>query len=224
VGWASFPHDVKCALAEPGGHLLVRDGDLITYNRETPPPPEGHEPNIAASLQGISNVANINRILAGEALKQGFVVGYAFLSQTSDRGFKFLPGGRLSYHLPRMLEDASFMILSSQRVSAPFGNCCDLYKSRNGAPLSEFKAFSISNYVRTLNSISLAATRGGEVLEMADGAHIATEEGRLALMEELTRSVTEGGFMVVSDWVAMRPLESCEGARLGVQKPTGHAA
>jgi hypothetical protein len=80
-------NDVKCALAEPGGHLLVRDGDLITYNRETPPPPEGHEPNIAASLQGISNVANINRILAGEALKQGFVVGYAFLflkPQTED--------------------------------------------------------------------------------------------------------------------------------------------
>jgi hypothetical protein len=123
-----------------------------------------------------------------------------------------------------MLEDASFMILSSQRVSAPFGNCCDLYKSRNGAPLPEYKAFSISNYVRTLNSISLAATRGGEVLEMADGARIATEEGRLALMEELTRSVTEGGFMVVSDWIAMRPLESCEGVRLGVQMPTGHAA
>ena len=73
------PHDVKCVLAEPGGRLLVRDGDLITYNREHPPPPEGHEPNIAASLQGRSNAAVINRIFAGEALKRGFVVGYAFL-------------------------------------------------------------------------------------------------------------------------------------------------
>jgi hypothetical protein len=73
-------NDVKCALAEPGGHLLVRDGDLITYNRETLPPPEGQEPNIAASLQGTSNVANINRIFAGEALKRGFVVGCVFFT------------------------------------------------------------------------------------------------------------------------------------------------
>ena len=78
--FAPSSHDVKCALAEPGGHLLVRDGDLITYNRENPPPPEGQVPNIAASLQGTSNVANINRIFAGEALKRGFVVGCASLA------------------------------------------------------------------------------------------------------------------------------------------------
>ena len=60
--------------------------------------------------------------------------------------------------------------------------------------------------MRTLNTITLAATREGGVLELADGTRIATEEGRLALMEEVTRSVTEGGFTVVSDWVAMRPL------------------
>ena len=116
------------------------------------------------------------------------------------------------------------MVLTSERVSAPFGNCCDFYKSRNGAPLSEYKAHSISNYVRTLNTITLAATRGG-ALELADGTRIETEEGRLVLMEEIRRCVTEGGFMVVSDWVAVRPLESWEAeCGLGVQKPTGHGA
>lgn len=115
------------------------------------------------------------------------------------------------------------MVLTSERVSAPFGNCCDFYKSRNGAPLSEYKAHSISNYVRTLNTITLTTTRGG-ALELADGTRIETEEGRLALMEGIKRSVTEGGFMIVSDWVAVRPLESWDAAcSLGVQKPTGHA-
>jgi hypothetical protein len=123
-----------------------------------------------------------------------------------------------------MLEEASFTVLTSRRVSAPFGNYCDFYKSRDGAPLSEYKAHSISNYVRTLNTITLAATRGG-ALELADGTRIGTEEGRLALMEEIKRSVTEGGFMTVSDWVAVRPLESWEAAcGLGVQRPTGRAA
>jgi len=55
----------------------VRDGDIITHNDENPPPPEGQQPNITASLQGTSNVANINRIFAAEALKRDFVVGYA---------------------------------------------------------------------------------------------------------------------------------------------------
>lgn len=115
------------------------------------------------------------------------------------------------------------MVLSSERVEAPFGNYCDFYK-RNGAPVSEYKAHSISNYTRTLNTITLATTRGG-ALELADGSRIETEEGRLALMEEIKQSVTEGGFMIVSDWVAVRPLESWDAAcSLGVQKPTGHAA
>jgi hypothetical protein len=105
-----------------------------------------------------------------------------------------------------MLEEASFVILSSQRASAPFGNCCDSYQGKNGTPLSEYKAFTVSNYVEPLNAITRAATRGG-VLELADGARIETEEGRLALMEEVTRSVIDGGFMIVSDWVAMRPPE-----------------
>jgi hypothetical protein len=73
-----FSHDTV-KFAEPGGHLLVRDGDILTYNRENPPPSEGLEPDITASLQGTSNVANINRVFAGVALKRGFVVGYAFL-------------------------------------------------------------------------------------------------------------------------------------------------
>jgi hypothetical protein len=105
-----------------------------------------------------------------------------------------------------MLKEASFVVLSSQRASAPFGNYCDSYKGKNGTSLSEYKAFNISTYVEASNKITREATGG--VLELADGTRIETEEGRLALMEEVARSVTEGGFMVVSDWIAMRPLES----------------
>jgi len=70
----------------------------------------------------------------------------------------------------------------------------------------------------------MSATRGGP-LKLADGTRITSKKGRLALMEEIKRSVTEGGYMIVSDWVAVRPLESREGAcDLGVLKPTGRAA
>ena len=100
------------------------------------------------------------------------------------------------------------MVLSSQRVSAPCGNFCDFYKSRNGAPLSKYKAYTISNQERILNMIILAATRGGRVLELADGTRITTQEERLALMDDLTRSLTEGAFMILSDWIAVRTRES----------------
>ena len=71
--------------------------------------------------------------------------------------------------------------------------------------LSKYRDFNVANYVQTLNTISLAATKSG-VLELADGTCIVDEEGRLALMEEIVWSVMVGGFMIVSDWVAMRPL------------------
>ena len=104
-----------------------------------------------------------------------------------------------------MLKEASFQVLSSQRVLVPFGNYCDFLKSRNGMSLSKYRDFNVANYVQTLNTISLAATKSG-VLELADGTCIVDEEGRLALMEEIVWSVMVGGFMIVSDWVAMRPL------------------
>lgn len=92
----------------------------------------------------------------------------------------------------------------------PYGNCYDLYKSRNGAALLEYKDFTISNYLSVLNATTLAAMRAGD-LELADGTRIATEEQRLVLMEELTQAVVEGGYMVVSDWVAVRPPAFREG-------------
>jgi len=72
-------------------------------------------------------------------------------------------------------------------------------------PLSKYRAYTVSNYLQTLNTISLAATKAG-ALALADGTRIVDEEGRLALMEEIIWSVMVGGFMIVSDWVAVRPL------------------
>ena len=71
--------------------------------------------------------------------------------------------------------------------------------------------------------IILAATRGGRVLNLADGTRIATKEDRLALMDNIRLSLTEGGFMILSDWVAVRTQEFCEGARLEEQKSTVRA-
>jgi len=61
----------------PGGHLVIRDGDLIMYDHEHPPPSESQEPDAAAYMQGTSVVANVNRIIVGGALQRGLVVGYA---------------------------------------------------------------------------------------------------------------------------------------------------
>ena len=105
------------------------------------------------------------------------------------------------------------MVLSFQRFQMPFGDCYDFYKSRNGAPLLEYKDPTIPNYVSVLNATTLAAMKAGD-LESADGTRIATEEQRLVLMEELRQSVIEGGYMVISDWVAVRPPEIREGTRL----------
>lgn len=45
---------------------------MIRYDREHPLPPDA-----TAYMQGTSTVANVNRIIASEALERGFVVGYA---------------------------------------------------------------------------------------------------------------------------------------------------
>ena len=62
----------------PGGHLIVRESELIMYNDERPPP-EGQEPDLAAYMQGTSIVANMNRIFTGGALQRGFVVRCALI-------------------------------------------------------------------------------------------------------------------------------------------------
>ena len=63
----------KCA--EPGGHLFLREPDILSYDGENPPPPVLQESDIRVSFQGTSNIAKINRIFIGEALKRGFVAG-----------------------------------------------------------------------------------------------------------------------------------------------------
>ena len=49
----------------PGGHIVIRDSDLIMYDHEHPPPPEGQEPDAAAYMQGTPTVTNVNRIMEG---------------------------------------------------------------------------------------------------------------------------------------------------------------
>ena len=67
-------------MIEPGGYLVLRDGDPFMFTHENPPPREGQEPDIVASTQGKSTLATINRIYSGWALRQGFVVGYVHTS------------------------------------------------------------------------------------------------------------------------------------------------
>jgi len=48
-GWKMALQNLR-GLLRPGGHLVVRDCDLIMYNHEHPPPPEGQEPDAAAYI------------------------------------------------------------------------------------------------------------------------------------------------------------------------------
>ena len=63
----------------PGGHLVIREGDPIQYDRDHPPPPEGQKPDTAAYMQGTSTIASVNRIVVESALQKSFVVGYALI-------------------------------------------------------------------------------------------------------------------------------------------------
>ena len=69
-------------MIEPGGHLILRDGDPFMFTHENPPPREGQEPDIVAFTQGKSTLATINRLYSGWALRQGFVVGCAPTSKS----------------------------------------------------------------------------------------------------------------------------------------------
>jgi hypothetical protein len=189
----------------PGGHLIVREGDQLMYNHEHPPPPEGEEPNADAYMQGTSVVSNANRIFAGGALHNGFIVGCALL--TSSWATNSYHNGRLSYHLEEMFEATSLQVLSSRRVLVPFGNYCDFYKGADGTSLSEYKTFSTENFFQILNMTSISLMKDG-ALELDNGIRISSEEERRVLMEEVLRFMKEGGSLFVSEWVVQRPFDS----------------
>lgn len=79
---------------------------------------------------------------------------------------------------------------------------------------------TIPSYVSLMNSITIASMKAGN-LELADGTRITTEEQRLVLMEELRQCVIEGGCMIVSDWVGVRPSESHEALASENRNPLG---
>ncbi|KAH8980792.1 S-adenosyl-L-methionine-dependent methyltransferase [Lactarius akahatsu] len=186
-GWKSALQNLR-DLLKPGGHLTLRDADLVTLTHEKPPPLDGQEPDIAAYTQGKSTFATINRILSGWALLQGFEI-------------------RLSYHLQKMLQDASLQVLSSTRVLAPHGEYCSSHKGPNGTSLSEFTTSSSQSLSYILDSVTSAMMKAG-CLELGDGTRIADEEERKALMREVQHFVEGGIFLSLSEWVAVRPLRS----------------
>ncbi|KAI0294909.1 hypothetical protein B0F90DRAFT_1745136 [Multifurca ochricompacta] len=96
----------------------------------------GEEPNVRAHIQGKSTLANI---YTGAALERNFVVN-------------------LSYHLPKMIEEASLQILAY----------CDSYTGINGSSLSDYKDFSIENARQVLNTVALIIVKEG-ALELAYG-------------------------------------------------------
>ncbi|KAI9458398.1 hypothetical protein BJY52DRAFT_1186879 [Lactarius psammicola] len=193
LSWASLFNgygalNLQSNMIEPGGHLILRDGDLVAFTHENPPPPEGQEHDIIAYTQGNSTLATINRIILGWALRQDFVVS-------------------LSYHLRKMLQDASLQVLSSTRALAPHGEYCASHKGLNGTSLSEFTAFSVQNLSEIINVLTSALMKAG-CLELGDGTRIIDEEERQALVKML-RDFMEGGILfLMSEWVVVRPLGS----------------
>ncbi|KAH9055289.1 hypothetical protein EDB87DRAFT_1688405 [Lactarius vividus] len=162
-GWKSALQNLR-DLLKPGGHLTLREIDLVLFTHENPPPLDGQEPDIAAYTQGKSAFSTINRLFSGWAFQQGFDIG-------------------LSYHLRKMFQDASLQVLSSTRVLAPYGEYCLSHKGLNGTSLSEFTTFTSQNLSHVLDSVTLAMMKAG-YLELGDGTRISDEEERKALMRE----------------------------------------
>ncbi|KAH9160009.1 hypothetical protein EDB89DRAFT_1005100 [Lactarius sanguifluus] len=186
-GWKSALQNLH-DLLKPGRYLTLRDADLVMFTHERPPPLDGQEPDIAAYTQGKSTFATINRIFLGWAFQQGFDVG-------------------LSYHLRKMLQDASLRVLSSTRVLVPHGEYCSTQKGPNETSLSQFTASSSQSLFHVLDSVTSAMMRAG-CLELGDGTRIADEEERKALMREVQHFMEGGIFLPLSEWVVMRPLRS----------------
>ncbi|KAH9074935.1 S-adenosyl-L-methionine-dependent methyltransferase [Lactarius deliciosus] len=187
VCWALTVQGWKSALQNlrPGGHLILRDTDPFLFTHDNPPPQEGQEPDIVAYTQGTSTLATINRICSGWAIRRGLVVG-------------------LSYHLRKMLQDASFQVLSSTRALAPHGEYCASHKGLNGTSISGYTSFSLQNFSQVMNVLTSAMMEAGG-LEFGDGTRIAGEDERQVLMKEL-RDFAEGGIvLLMSEWVVMRP-------------------
>ncbi|KAH9166717.1 hypothetical protein EDB89DRAFT_2075565 [Lactarius sanguifluus] len=138
------------------------------------------------------------------ALRHGLVVGYARTTSIST----FRAGAHrttaLSYHLRKMLQDASFQVLSSTRILAPHREYCASHKGLNGTSISGYTAFSLQNSSQITNVLTSALMEAGD-LELGDGTRIADEDGRQVLMKEL-RDFAEGGvLLLMSEWVVMRP-------------------
>jgi hypothetical protein len=106
-----------------------------------------------------------------------------------------------------MFEAASLRVRSSRRVKMPFGHYCDSYTGIDGTCLSKYTAFSIENYIQLFNKMTMALMKNGD-FELANGTVVSSKEEREALMEDIARFLTEGGFMFVSEWVVERPFES----------------
>ncbi|KAI9440863.1 S-adenosyl-L-methionine-dependent methyltransferase [Lactarius indigo] len=186
-GWKTALQNLR-DLLKPGGHLTLREADLVMFTHENPPPLDGQEPDVVAYTQGRSTFATTNRIFSGWALHQGFDMG-------------------LSYHLRKMLQDASLQVLSSTRALAPHGEYCSSHKGLDGTSLSEFTASSSQSLFQALNSVSSAMMEVG-CLKLGDGTRIADEEERKGLMKEVRHCLEGGIFLPLSEWVVVRPLRS----------------
>jgi hypothetical protein len=99
---------------------------------------------------------------------------------------------------------ASLRVLSSRRVEIPIGSHCDFYTGTDGTSLSKYKAVSVKNFVQLLDMMSKGMMKDGGI-ELANGTIISSENERQALMEDIMHFVSEGGSMIISEWVVERP-------------------
>jgi hypothetical protein len=98
---------------------------------------------------------------------------------------------------------ASLRVLSSRRAEIPIGNHCDFYTGTDGTSLSNYKAISVKNFVQLLDMMSKSMMKDGG-LELANGTIISSENDQKALMEDIMQFVSEGGSMVISEWIVER--------------------
>src|SRR6266702_6300440 len=191
-------------MIEPGGHLILQDGDPLMFTHENPLPLEGHEPDIVAYTQGKSTLATINRIFSGWALRQGFVVGCTHLSLRSALGL-IRP-----QHFVSFPEDAPRYVSSGLVIYASpcpsRGILCVPQGAKRDISFGVHGVFPPELFSEPRRSDF--GHDEGRMSGVDDGIRNADEEEREVLMKEV-RDFAEGGVLfLLSEWVVVQPLGS----------------
>ena len=98
----------------------------------------------------------------------------------------------LSQRFLSLLNCSSFSVKHFQRQIGPFGKLCEMIERPHEESLEEDKQFSVRNLGSIVDAFSRELLHD-EALEAPRGHKITTEEGRMALLDEIMNGCREEG-------------------------------